>query len=82
MDSKIARAILLRELDRYRGHSYAELEARVGDNALRTEINQDDVTYQVVIDFAWDDKQMAPCVCSVRLTTVVGAPSSRFATPS
>jgi hypothetical protein len=56
MDNAVARAILLRELEVYRRKSYAELTELIGQEAMRTEIAHGGKTYQVKIDFVWDDK--------------------------
>jgi hypothetical protein len=56
MDNAIARAILLPELEKFRGYSYADLSALIGGEAFRTEIAYDGAVYYAVIDFVWDNK--------------------------
>ena len=55
MDKQQARAILDKELEKYRQMSYARLAELIGEEIVFALAGPDGVEYQIEVDVVWDD---------------------------
>ena len=56
MNNVVATKLLLRELERFRAETYAELVSRIGLDRIGIDVVDDGVEYQIKIHFFWDDR--------------------------